>query len=72
MDIVVDTSALLAVIVAEPERDRIVELTSGHTLIGPGVNSPGDWECLLSHDRGSADSGLAEAQQGTEDLFIDS
>jgi predicted nucleic acid-binding protein len=36
MDIVIDTSALLAVIVAEPERDRIVELTSGHTLIGPG------------------------------------
>ncbi len=36
MDIVIDTSALLAVIIAEPERDRIVELTSGHTLIGPG------------------------------------
>ena len=36
MDIVIDTSALLAVIVAEPERDRIVELTAGHTLIGPG------------------------------------
>ncbi len=36
MNIVIDTSALLAVIVAEPERDRIVELTAGHTLIGPG------------------------------------
>ena len=36
MDIVIDTSALLAVIVAEPERDRIVKLTAGHTLIGPG------------------------------------
>jgi len=36
MEIVIDTSALLAVIVAEPERDRIVELTSGHSLIGPG------------------------------------
>ncbi len=36
MDIVTDTSALLAVIVAEPERDRIVRLTSGHALIGPG------------------------------------
>lgn len=35
MDIVIDTSALLAVIVGEPERDRIVELTSGHTLLGP-------------------------------------
>lgn len=37
MDIVIDTSALLAVIVGEPERDRIVELTSGHMLIGPGA-----------------------------------
>jgi len=37
MDIVIDTSVLLAVIVPEPERDRIVKLTSGHTLIGPGV-----------------------------------
>jgi predicted nucleic acid-binding protein len=36
MDIVVDTSALIAVIVAEPERERIVALTSGHSLIGPG------------------------------------
>jgi predicted nucleic acid-binding protein len=36
MNIVIDTSALLAVIVGEPERDRIVELTSGHTLLGPG------------------------------------
>lgn len=37
MDIVIDTSALLAVIVGEPERDRIVGLTSGHSLIGPGA-----------------------------------
>lgn len=37
MDIVIDTLALLAVIVGEPERDHIVEITSGHTLIGPGV-----------------------------------
>jgi predicted nucleic acid-binding protein len=36
MDIVVDTSALLAVILGEPERDRIIELTASHTLIGPG------------------------------------
>jgi predicted nucleic acid-binding protein len=36
MDITIDTSALLAVIVAEPERARIVALTKGHTLIGPG------------------------------------
>ena len=37
MDIVVDTSALIAVIVNEPERDRIITLTLGKTLIGPGA-----------------------------------
>lgn len=36
MDIVIDTSALLAVIIDEPERGRIVELTAGSALIGPG------------------------------------
>jgi predicted nucleic acid-binding protein len=36
MDIVIDTSALLAVIVAEPERDAIVQATTGNVLIGPG------------------------------------
>ncbi|MGO8705392.1 MAG: type II toxin-antitoxin system VapC family toxin [Candidatus Brocadiia bacterium] len=36
MDIVIDTSALLAVIIGEPERDRIVAATSGHSLVGPG------------------------------------
>ncbi len=36
MDIVIDTSALIAVIVNEPERQKIVELTTGNTLIGPG------------------------------------
>ena len=36
MDIVIDTSALIAVIVGEPERKRIVEITTGNTLIGPG------------------------------------
>jgi predicted nucleic acid-binding protein len=63
MDIVIDTSALLAVIVAEPERDRIVELTSGHSFIGPG-SIP--WEignafaAMLRQRR----LGLAEAQRG--------
>jgi predicted nucleic acid-binding protein len=63
MDIVIDTSALLAVIIAEPERDRIVHLTSGHTLIGPG-SIP--WEignafsAMLKKQR----VGLVEAQQG--------
>lgn len=36
MDIVIDTSALLAVIVGQPERERVIELTAGHTIIGPG------------------------------------
>jgi predicted nucleic acid-binding protein len=36
MDIVVDTSALVAVILGEPERDRIIELTARHSLIGSG------------------------------------
>ena len=63
MDIVIDTSALLAVIVAEPERDQIVKLTAGHSLIGPG-SIP--WEignafsAMLKHRR----LGLAEARQG--------
>jgi predicted nucleic acid-binding protein len=36
MDIVIDTSALIAVIVGEPERNKIIEFTTGNTLIGPG------------------------------------
>ena len=36
MDIVIDTSALVSVIVGEPERAKIIEITSGNTLIGPG------------------------------------
>lgn len=36
MDIVIDTSALIAVIVGEPKRNKIIELTTGNTLIGPG------------------------------------
>jgi len=36
MDIVIDTSALISVIVDEPERKRIIEITTGNTLIGPG------------------------------------
>ncbi|MBI2891675.1 MAG: type II toxin-antitoxin system VapC family toxin [Nitrospirae bacterium] len=36
MDIVIDASAVLAVVVGEPERDRVVEVTTGHNLVGPG------------------------------------
>lgn len=63
MNIVIDTSALLAVIMGEPERDRIVELTSGHTLLGPGAIP---WEvgnafsAMLKRHRLT----LAEAQKG--------
>ncbi len=36
MDIVIDTSALIAVIVGKPERKKIINVTKGRTLIGPG------------------------------------
>ena len=36
MDVIIDISALIAVIVGEPERNRIIELTNGNALIGPG------------------------------------
>lgn len=36
MNIVIDTSALIAVILNEPEREPIIAATSGNTLIGPG------------------------------------
>lgn len=35
MDMVIDVSAVLAVIVNEPERNRVIQLTSGHSLTGP-------------------------------------
>jgi predicted nucleic acid-binding protein len=63
MDIVIDTSALIAVIVGEPERTKIIELTAGETLIGPG-SIP--WEignafsAMFKQDRLSLD----EAQEG--------
>ena len=63
MDIVIDTSALVAVIVGEPERIKIVELTAGNSLIGPG-SIP--WEigyafsAMFKQDRMSLD----EAQKG--------
>jgi predicted nucleic acid-binding protein len=35
MDVVIDTSAIMAVIVNEPERDALIELTKGADLIAP-------------------------------------
>ena len=63
MDIVIDTSALIAVIVGEPQRTKIIEITSGNTLIGPG-SIP--WEignafsAMFKEDRLTLD----EAQKG--------
>ncbi len=65
MDIVIDTSALLAVIVAEPERGRIVESTSGHTLIGPG-SIPWEIGNAFSAMIRQRRLELTEAQQGLE------
>jgi len=65
MDIVIDTSALLAVIVAEPELDRIVETASGHTLIGPG-SIPWEIGNAFSAMIKQRRLGLTEAQHGLE------
>ncbi|MDH7485062.1 MAG: type II toxin-antitoxin system VapC family toxin [Anaerolineae bacterium] len=35
MDIVVDTSVLMAIIANEPEKERLIELTQGSDLIAP-------------------------------------
>lgn len=65
LDIVIDTSAIIAVIAGEPERMKIIELTSGNTLIGPG-SIP--WEignafsAMLKRNRLS----LEEAKRGLE------
>ena len=65
MDVVIDTSAIIAVIVDEPERNKIIELTTGNTLIGPG-SIP--WEignafsAMFKRNR----LGLNDAQKGLE------
>ena len=65
MDIVIDTSALIAVIVGEPERVKIIGITAGNSLIGPG-SIP--WEignvfsAMFKQDRLSLD----DAKKGVE------
>jgi predicted nucleic acid-binding protein len=65
LDIVIDSSALLAVILGEPEREKVIGMTVGNTLIGPG-SIP--WEvgnafsAMLKEKRLS----LGEAQKGVE------
>ena len=36
MNIVIDTSAIIAVIIGESEREKVIELTAGNTLIASG------------------------------------
>ncbi len=36
MDIIIDASVILAVIVNEPERGSVIEMAAGHSLVGPG------------------------------------
>ena len=63
MDIVIDTSALIAVIVGEPEKEKIVKATQGCSLIAPGAVP---WEignafsAMFKRDRLS----LCEAEKG--------
>ena len=63
MDIVIDASAILAVIVGEPERDRIVEMTGGHNLVGPG-SIPWEIGNALSSMLKQHRVGIEEVQQG--------
>ena len=67
MNIVIDTSAIIAVIVAEPERDAIIAATSGHTLIGPG-SIPWEIGNAFSAMIKQRRVGVADAQQGLEIL----
>ena len=67
MNIVIDTSAIIAVIVAEPERDAIIAATSGHTLIGPG-SIPWEIGNAFSAMIKQRRIGVADAQQGLEIL----
>ena len=67
MNIVIDTSAIIAVIVAEPERDAIIAATSGHTLIGPG-SIPWEIGNAFSAMIKQRRIGVADAQQGMEIL----
>lgn len=63
MDIITDASALLAVILDEPERDRIIEQTSGHTLMGPG-SIPWEIGNAFSSMFREQRIGIHDAQQG--------
>lgn len=63
MDIVIDTSALVATIVGEPEKDQIIRLTYGHTLVGPG-SIPWEMGNAFSAMFKQGRLNLEEAQEG--------
>ncbi|MBS3810088.1 MAG: type II toxin-antitoxin system VapC family toxin [Desulfobacterales bacterium] len=63
MDVVIDTSALIATIAGEPEKEQIVRLTSGHTLIGPD-SIPWEIGNAFSLMLKKGRLNLEEAQQG--------
>lgn len=63
MDVVIDTSALIATIVGEPEKDQIIRLTYGHTLIGPG-SIPWEMGNAFSAMFKQGRLNLEEAQEG--------
>ena len=67
MNIVIDSSAIIAVIVAEPERDSIIAATSGHTLIGPG-SIPWEIGNAFSAMIKQCRVGVSDAQRGLEIL----
>ena len=61
----IDTSAIIAVIVAEPERDAIIAATWGHALIGPG-SIPWEIGNAFSVMIKQRRVNVADAQQGLE------
>lgn len=63
MNIVIDVSAILAVIVDEPERDRIIEMVAEHDLVGPG-SIPGEIGNAFSSMLKQHRVNLKDAQRG--------
>jgi len=62
-EITVDTSAFLAVVLGEPERDRVIEVTSGCDLVAPG-SVPWEVGNALSAMFKRRRLSLAEAREG--------
>ncbi len=60
MEIIADTNTFLAVVLYEPERDSIIELTTGHELIAPKV---------LPFEIGNALSAMLKRKRITSDAM---